>query len=183
MVVTIKKDTTLSHDHGDQPVQPDDSPDAASSVANISVLSGSPVTLWCADQMVETGLESRLHLSPERPIIIGRQEGSQIEYLHPAFSPTTHVPGTKQTVLRTDGSGDDKFVSRGHFMLRAFAGGILFVNGVPSREGGIRPPKNGTMLVDPARRDFAPGEQYMIEKGGAIVIGLPNHSEIRIQAG
>ena len=63
-------------------------------------------------------------------------------------------------------------------MLRGSAQGILFVNGVPRRGGGIRPPRNGTKMLAPANRPMDPGEEYMIEKGTAIKIRLPNGTEI-----
>jgi hypothetical protein len=67
-------------------------------------------------------------------------------------------------------------------MLLAMRGGILFRNGVPRRGGGIRPPKNGTWLVAPARRALHPGEEYLIEAGTALVVRLPNGTELRIDA-
>ena len=69
-----------------------------------------------------------------------------------------------------------------HFMLRGIRGGILFVNGVPRRGGGIRPPRNGTQLVAPEGRGLSPGEEYLIESGTAMVVRLPNGTELRIDA-
>ena len=60
--------------------------------------------------------------------------------------------------------------------------GILFVNGVPRRGGGIRPPLNGTRLVAPEGRGLSPGEKYLIESGTAMVVRLPNGTELRIDA-
>jgi hypothetical protein len=73
-------------------------------------------------------------------------------------------------------------VSRGHFMLRGSARGILFVNGVPRRGGGIRPPVNGTHLVQPVQRSFAEGDEYLVERGQGIKIRLPNFTEVTITA-
>jgi hypothetical protein len=68
-------------------------------------------------------------------------------------------------------------------MLRAVAGGIRFINGVPRRGGGIRPPVNRTWLVAPEGRLLDSGEEYLIESGTTMVVRLPNGSEIRIEAG
>jgi hypothetical protein len=92
------------------------------------------------------------------------------------------VPGTGQAVLHSEGYGTDIRVSRAHFMLLGVSDGILFVNGVPRRGGGIRPPINGTRLVAPEGRGLSPGEEYLIESGTAMVLRLPNGTEIRINA-
>lgn len=126
--------------------------------------------------------EADLQLAPDRPVIVGRQEGRRLEYLDPAYRPTQVVPDTGQSVLLTDGQGDDVYVSRGHFMLRGAAGGVVFTNGVPRTGGGIRPPVNGTWLLTPVSRKLEPGEEVMIEKGGTLVIRLPNRCVIQIVA-
>ena len=84
--------------------------------------------------------------------------------------------------LRSEGQGHDLTVSRGYFMLRATAGGILLVNGVPRRGGGVRPPVNGTRLLAPVQRALSPGEEYLIERGTVIVVRLPNGTQIQIDA-
>jgi hypothetical protein len=68
-------------------------------------------------------------------------------------------------------------------MLRGVSRGILFVNGVPRLGGGIRPPRNGTHLLAPEGRGLSPGEEYLIQSGTAMVVRLPNGTEIRIDAG
>ena len=103
-------------------------------------------------------------------------------YLDPAYRPTRIVPGTGQAVLHSGGYGTDIRVSRAHFMLLGASRGILFVNGVPRRGGGIRPPLNGTRLVAPEGRALSPGEEYLIESGTAMVVRLPNRTELRIDA-
>jgi hypothetical protein len=151
------------------------------SSGSLYVLSGTPITLWQTPLPGElTDTLGELRLEPDRPAVIGRQEGRDLEYLDPAYRPTQVLPATGRSVLR--GRQEDIFVSRGHFMLRAMAGGILFVNGVPRRGGGIRPPLNGTWLVDPESRPLGPAEEYPIERGEAVVIRLPNGSLIRIDA-
>ncbi len=112
--------------------------------------------------------------------MIGRQEGGQIEYLDPRFRPTQIVPDSRQRVLKQHDSDD--YVSRGHFMLRACSLGLMLVNGVPRRGGGIRPPLNGTRILFPHRRLMDPGEQLVIEPGVMVRIQLPNDTVISICA-
>jgi hypothetical protein len=160
-----------------------DEADGPISIGDLSVLSGTSVTLWGTPAATrDTATFGQLRLEPQRPAIVGRQEGGTIEYLDPAYRPTQLVPDSGQCVLRGGGNPDDGFVSRGHFMLRAATHGILLVNGVPRTGGGIRPPLNGTWLVLPIHRRLAPGEEYLIERGADVVIRLPNASQIRIGA-
>jgi hypothetical protein len=155
----------------------------SSAVCGLSILSGTAVTAWSATETApETGHQLKLQIEPDRPLIIGRAEGGQVPYLDPAYRPTTILPGTGQTVLQHGGKGTDLVVSRGHFMIRAAAGGLLLVNGVPKRGGGIRPPMNGTWLLAPVRRTLEPGEPYLIENGSAIEVRLPNGSHLQIEA-
>ena len=155
----------------------------ADSFCTLSVLSGPSITLWSMNAGVDTAPERRLRLSPNRPAIIGRAEGWHVPYLDPAYMATTVVPGTGQTVLLDGGRGADISVSRGHFMLRAAAEGILLVNGVPKVGGGIRPPINGTYLLSPQNRKMEPAEEYMIVRGEGVVLFLPNQAQIQITAG
>jgi hypothetical protein len=175
-VVKKKSRTRASQDPwGDY----DDGPSAG----GISVLSGSPVTTWSTLPLT-TGSQTEydLRLSPDSPVIVGRSDGRSPEYLDPAYQPTRIVPGTGQAVLHSEGYGTDQYVSRAHFMLLGLPRGILFVNGVPRRGGGIRPPRNGTRLLAPAGRTLSPGEKYPIEPGTAMVVRLPNGTELRIDA-
>jgi hypothetical protein len=121
-----------------------------------------------------------LQIDPHGAVIVGRQEGGETPYLDPSFRPTQFVLNSGERVLR--GQDADNCVSRGHFMLRAADGGIVLVNGVPRRGGGIRPPLNGTWLEAPRQRSLAPGEEYLIEKASAASFRLPNGSTIRISA-
>lgn len=162
---------------------PEHEDDGSISVLTLSVLSGPCVTVSTAglpDQ--ETRLTHELRLDPEHSVIVGRAEGHRVPYLDPAYRPTTIVPGTGQTVLHFGGDGRDRCVSRGHFMLRSAAGGILLVNGVPRPGGSIRPPLNGTEMLAPARRTMTPAEEYLIARGTAVVLGLPNGAEVQIAA-
>jgi hypothetical protein len=175
--VVQKKSRTHASQHpwGDH----DDGP----SPGGISVLSGSPVTTWSTLPLTtRSQTEYDLRLSPDSPVIVGRSDGWSPEYLDPAYRPTRIVPGTGQAVLHSGGYGTDKCVSRAHFMLLGVSRGILFVNGVPRRGGGIRPPRNGTRLVAPEGRVLSPGEKYQIESGTAMVVRLPNGTELRIDA-
>jgi hypothetical protein len=149
----------------------------------ITVLSGSPLTTWSSLPLSERNpTEYEIPLMPDSPVIVGRSDGGLPPYLQPAYRPTRIVPGTGQAVLHSGGRGTDRYVSRAHFMLRAIPGGVLFVNGVPRQGGGIRPPLRGTRLVAPHGRDLRPGEEYLIESGTAMVVRLPNGTEIRINA-
>jgi hypothetical protein len=157
--------------------------DYGPSPGGISILSGSPLTTWSPVALTaRSQTEYALQLMPDSPVIVGRSDGWSPEYLDPAYRPTRIVPGTGQAVLHSGGYGTDMFVSRAHFMLRGVPGGILFVNGVPRRGGGIRPPRNGTRLVAPAGRGLSAGEEYLIGSGTAMVVRLPNGTEIRIDA-
>ena len=78
--------------------------------------------------------------------------------------------------MRPDGSG--LYVSRGHFLLRAAPDGVVLVNGVPRRGGGVRAPLNGTWLLQPEHRRLGDGEAYLIRKGQWIKIHLPNDTQV-----
>jgi hypothetical protein len=154
-----------------------------SSGGGITVLSGSPLSAWSSVPLTERSrTEYELPLMPGSPVVVGRSNGWSPPYLEPAYRPTRIVPGTEQAVLHSGGRGTDNKVSRAHFMLRTVPGGVLFVNGVPRRGGGIRPPIHGTRLVAPHGRDLRPGEEYLIESGTAMIVRLPNGTEIRIDA-
>ncbi len=162
-------------DRGDQ--------DDGSRPGGISVLSGSPLTTWSSLAVTaRSQTEYAIQLMPDSPVVVGRCDGLLPPYLDPAYRPTTIVPGTGQAVLHSGGYGTDICVSRAHFMLLGVSRGILFVNGVPRRGGGIRPPLNGTRLIAPEGRALSPGEEYLIKSGRAMVVRLPNRTELRIDA-
>jgi hypothetical protein len=123
-----------------------------------------------------------LGLSHGKGLVIGRQEGGGTEYLDPRFRPTQRMPGTNQRVIVDAHRHSDTFVSRGHFTLIGSPFGIIFVNGVPRRGGGIRPPVNWTKLIHPERRLMLPGERLVVVPGVAITIRLPNMMEVVIAA-
>jgi hypothetical protein len=159
--------------------------DATLSICTIHSDGGIGVTVWSlpeASRTSKTGLDVRLELSPDRPVIIGRAEGGEIEYLDPKYVPTRIVPNTGKTVLRNDGSDKDIYVSRGHFLMRSHGGGIMLTNGVPRRGGGIRPPMNGTYLIAPQSRWLEPGEDYLIKRASAATIRLPNGTQLTLCA-
>jgi hypothetical protein len=157
--------------------------DDVSSHGEISVLSGSPFTTWSSLPLIaRSQTDYAIQLTPDSPVVVGRSHGHVPPYLDPAYRPTRIVPGTGQAVLHWGGYGRDMCVSRAHFMLLGVSRGILFVNGVPRRGGGIRPPLYGTRLVAPGGRDLSPGEEYLIESGTAMVVRLPNGTELRIDA-
>jgi hypothetical protein len=153
------------------------------SFGGISVLSGTPLTSWSSLPLrTQDQTAYDLQLMPDSPVVVGRSDGRCPPYLDPAYQPTRIVPGTGQPVLHSGGHGSDVSVSRAHFMLRGVPGGILFVNGVPRYGGGIRPPLYGTRLLAPERRALDPGEKYLIDSGTAMVVRLPNGTELRIDA-
>jgi hypothetical protein len=157
--------------------------DDGTSSGGISVLSGSQLTAWSSLALTaRSQTEYAVRLSPDSPVVVGRCQGLVPPYLDPAYRPTTIVPGTGHAVLHSGGYGKDICVSRAHFMLLGVSRGIVFVNGVPRRGGGIRPPLNGTRLLAPEGRDLSPGEEYVIESGTAMVVRLPNQTELRINA-
>jgi hypothetical protein len=127
--------------------------------------------------------EGRLktQLSPDRPLVVGRQEGGQTPYLDPRYRPTRLAPGSSRSVLCGDRKADRR-VSRGHFMLAYHDRGVVLTNGVPRRGGGLRPPLNGTWLLEPERRFLGQGESYLIERGGSATISLPNGATVLISA-
>jgi hypothetical protein len=158
--------------------------DDGSSLGGINVLSGGSLTAWSSLGITaRSQTEYAIRLMPDSPVVVGRYHGRVPPYLDPAYRPTSIVPGTGQPVLRSEGYGKDIRLSRAHFMLLAVSRGILFVNGVPRRGGGIRPPFNGTRLLAPEGRVLTPGEEYLIESGTAMIVRLPNETELRIDAG
>jgi hypothetical protein len=157
--------------------------DTPSSDASITVLSGPALTAWSdSGTDTEPSGEVVVRLGPGRAAVVGRSDGHDVPYLDPAYRPTTVVPGTHQCVLHSGGRGTDNYVSRGHFTLRGIPGGLLFLNGVPRRGGGVRPPYNWTLLLAPQRRLMAPAEEYRIDRDSSILIELPNGSQVRIGA-
>jgi hypothetical protein len=142
---------------------------------------GGMVNSWSCLPGTETKGEHTLVLAPGQMVVIGRQQGGRLEYLDPSFVPTRLVPDSGQSVL-TMNSEKDNCVSRGHFTLRGSTQGILLVNGVPGVDGGIRPPTNWTLLLEPTYRVLDKGEEYLIERGASARIQLPNATKILLRA-
>lgn len=157
---------------------------ASSASLSVTVVDGAPLSMWSTAPATEgkTKGELSVQLQPDQSVVIGRQEGGRIEYLDPSYQPTQMLPHLSERVVATVDRGSDIGVSRGHFMLRGSAAGILFVNGVPRPGGGIRPPLNGTQMLEPVCRSLGQGEEYLIEKGSAIKICLPNGTTIVLGA-
>jgi hypothetical protein len=139
---------------------------------------------WAVVRFEHPNLEGKLalQLQPEQTVVIGRQEGGEIEYLDPRYQPTQLVPNSRRPVVTSFHGPRDRAVSRGHFMLKGARVGILLVNGVPRRGGGIRPPLNWTMLLAPTHRLLLNAEEYLIERGESIRIELPNGAVLVLQA-
>lgn len=157
--------------------------DPMSSSLSLSIVGGPEVHVWSAPGTVTEGStqgELRLQLQPNQPIVIGRQQGGHIEYLDPQYQPTPMMPDSFRSILTSSDKNDkhDMAVSRGHFMLKGSPLGILLVNGVPRRGGGLRPPMNGTLLLEPVHRWLEKEEEYLIERGSSAKIRLPNGTVI-----
>lgn len=159
--------------------------DDSISLGSLSVVEGTVVSVWAGENTIthgETDAEVKLRLDPQHPVVIGRQQGGNIPYLDPTYTSTPVLPHTNHSILTSDGTGRDSYVSRGHFMLRGSPQGIIFVNGVPRLGGGVRAPRNWTQLLHPEKRLLAAEEEYLIASGAAIKIQLPNDTVIVIRA-
>lgn len=155
------------------------------SLSTLTIHRGSGLTvnfLGQAETDPEANNSLRLALESDRPVIVGRctNPDADIEYLEIGYTSFNLMPGTDESVLLS--SPRDIFLSRAHFMLRGRAGGVLFTNGVPYRGGGIRPPLNGTMLLQPEERLLSPAEDLLITPGESITLRLPNDCVVSIQA-
>ncbi|MCI0642835.1 MAG: hypothetical protein L0Y70_27450 [Gemmataceae bacterium] len=156
--------------------------DGAVSSGSLTVESGPELCVWStATTWTEANGDTAVAIPENQHIVIGRQHGGEIEYLDPAFAPTPIYSRDGESILRSDNQWN-LYVSRGHFMLRGHACGLVLVNGVPRRGGGIRPPLNGTFLVRPDYRFMWPGEEYVIESTTTTTIQLPNGTVISIRA-
>jgi|SRR5579864_463247 len=157
-----------------------DKDDTSISHLSLCITAGSTLCMWSGTPSSETNGQIVLSLAPGASVIIGRQDGGETEYLDPNYRPTQIMPGTGQAVVSSN--PEDTYVSRGHFMLRGSTQGIIFVNGVPKRGGGIRPPMNWTQMLSPSHRLFKEGEEFLIERGAFLQIHLPNGTVIMIGA-
>ena len=147
------------------------------SLGNLSICD----TIWLDGPDTKTE-NYPLGLAHGKGFVIGRQEGGGTEYLDPRFRPTQRMPGTFQRVVVDAHRHSDTFVSRGHFTLIGSPFGIIYVNGVPRRGGGTRPPVNWTQLIQPERRMMPSGERLVIAPGVVIKIRLPNMMDVVIAA-
>lgn len=156
---------------------------AGTSSVSLSIAAGPGFAVWSPAGSIYAGkteAERKVQLQAHRPVIIGRQEGGAIDYLDPLYVSTPIIPETGRSILTL--GEQDRYVSRGHFMLRATPHGIMLINGVPCRDGGVRPPRNGTWLLMPVARQLGAGEEYFIERGHSARIRLPNGTVILIRA-
>ena len=156
--------------------------DDGPSPGGISVLSGSPVTTWSTLPLTtRSQTEYDLRLSPDSPVIVGRSDGWSPEYLDPAYRPTRMVPGTGQAVLHSGGNGTDHCVSRAHFMLLGVSRDTLRQRCSSAGRGNSTTAQRDA-VGRAERRVLSPGEKYQIESGTAMVVQLPNGTELRIDA-
>ena len=149
-------------------------------------LDGGGLTVWSDAGVTASGetlADLRLVLRPDRPVVIGRQQGGEVPYLDARYTPTPILPDSGRSVLTGLADGGDTAVSRGHFTLLGSPGGLILVNGVPRPEGGIRPPRNSTELLEPEHRPLRDGEEYPIPYGQSATIRLPNGTRVLITAG
>lgn len=151
---------------------------------SVTIVEGPTVNLWSIATATEgeTEGELKLQFQPDQSVVIGRQEGGQIEYLDARYQPTQMLPNSSRRVVTSLNRETDECVSRGHFMLKGSLRGILLLNGVPRRGGGIRPPLNGTVMLEPDYRSMDEGEEYMIWRGATAKIRLPNGTVILLRA-
>jgi hypothetical protein len=151
---------------------------------NVSIIEGSKLNLWSIAKVTERKAERefQVDLRPGQAVVIGRQEGGKIEYLDPRFRSTQMLPNSNRRVVTSLGRGKDRSVSRAHFMLKGSRHGILLINGVPQNGGGIRPPLNGTHMLEPVNRWLDDSEKILIEHGRTVKIRLPNDTVILLRA-
>jgi len=154
------------------------------SFLSMSIVDGPTVKFWstATGTTRETEGELKLQLQPEQSVVIGRQEGGQIEYLDPSYQPTQLLPNSSRRVVTSLNTEINGCVSRGHFMLKGSVRGIVLLNGVPRRGGGMRPPLNGTVMLEPECRSLDEGEEYTIERGATAKIRLPNGTVLLFRA-
>ncbi len=152
------------------------------SSVSLSISGGPMVNLWSRVPFSQADGQFTTDLAPGQELVIGRQEGGHLEYLDPKYQPTQLMPGSFRPIVTSSREGKDTSVSRGHFMLKGSPQGILFVNGVPKRGGGIRPPTNWTWMLEPHRRLLHPAEEIAIHPGTRVKLYLPNATVILIVA-
>ena len=157
---------------------------AGRSSLSLTIVDGPMLNLWSVATVTEgeTKEELKLQLQPDQAVVIGRQEGGRIEYLDPRYQPTQMLPNSSRRVVTSFRDGTDGAVSRGHFMLKNAVDGIVLLNGVPRPGGGVRPPMNGTLMLEPVYRSMGDGEEYIIERGATATIRLPNGTVILLRA-
>src|SRR4051794_20047853 len=87
-----------------------------SSSLSISIVEGPTLILWSIATVTEgkTKEELKLQLQPDQSVVIGRQEGGEIEYLDPRYQPTQMLPNSNERVVTSFDRGNDRCVSRGH---------------------------------------------------------------------
>jgi hypothetical protein len=156
------------------------------SICTIQSEQGLGVTLWSLPQSTtktatKHGVQFQIELAPDHSIVIGRCHGGQVPYLDPRFVATPLIPGSDEIILRRAGRGEDRLVSRAHLLLRGQRAGLVLINGVPGRGGGIRAPLNGTVLISPEHRWLGLGEEYLISHGGAATVRLPNGTQFTLR--
>jgi len=145
----------------------------------LSIVGRSGLSVWSLKETSvpdKTKAQVQLCLQPGSIAVIGKQQGGHIEYLDSRYVPTPLLPDSSGSILTL--SEMDQYVSRGHFMLKRTSLGTVLVNGVPRKGGGIRPPTNGTFLLQPENRWLEKGEEYLIE--GPVLLILPNRAVVLI---
>ena len=83
---------------------------ADSSSLSISIVQGPTLNLWSIATATEgkTKSELKLQLQPDQSVVIGRQEGGEIEYLDPRYHPTQMLPNSNKRVVTSFDRGNDR---------------------------------------------------------------------------
>ena len=168
-------------------IVPSESPDTGPlSFCTIISDCGPGITLWSVPgsrRSSPTDSDVPLQILPDAPVVIGRQFDGEGPYPDPRYQPSPIIPGEAHAVLQRDGTRNGLCVSRAHFSLHSHPAGMVVVNGVRCRGGGIRPPRQGTQLLAPQSRMLQRSEELVIERGAQITISLPNGTRLTIKVG
>ena len=69
---------------------------------SLTFMGGPVVNVWATGDTLTAGRtdgELRLQLQPDQPVVIGRQQGGEIEYLDPQYRPTQSLPACSDCIF------------------------------------------------------------------------------------